>query len=495
MPVNKIIVLDQTKAVGGEESCGYHVFKNVLLTLMLKQNIITESKFNSMLKDVALFTDIYNKTLYTRISGLTGLVTHDLSVPLIIDLLKKVKAGEFDFSAHGISKNDLANLNVELVGSPNVSVVSYILDPNAPEHGLGGDEPDLSAAASAAQFARNKGKGSHVFAVGLVNPHGISHWVTAIVTQDAKGIRTWEHMDSYVNQSLYLNTPSGKIERILKKSEEELKAYLVEAYDENSQTGLMNRRYNSFFDAKTGLAKKEKDYGWGLKENESWDATDYFVKDKKNLETFSDFIVTRAEFMETAGWLPALENQKNGLVDGRATAIEKQRVSQLYSLTKFMYENADKNDLAVKEVLKPICEKLKSALGKDDILENIHDKAKAPEALVDVPAAIIPDVPVEVQAKKTEIPVDVQAEKTEVPVDVHAEKTEVPSDFQAKKNTGPTVEPEVDQQAKAAHFAAEQGEPKPTEGFSGGFVKAIKALWEGIKSAVEYVARSIGLVS
>ena len=184
----QVQVMDQRTGPGGHESCGYHTLKNSLLTLMHMQNLINDMQYSNMLKNNNLFKDIYNTTVYRH-----GNQDADVTLPLFRELLVKVKRGDFDFSAHGISKDDLQKLNLTSDGTQDITIANYILHMNGVGHGLGGMEDDLLVASRTAQIARSKGSINHVFALGINN----EHWLTAAVTQNNQGQRTWQIMDSW----------------------------------------------------------------------------------------------------------------------------------------------------------------------------------------------------------------------------------------------------------------------------------------------------------
>lgn len=308
MTLNQIEVFQQEKTLDGSQSCGYHAFKNSILTLMFYQGLINASKYGSMLKDPSLFSEIFKKTRRTQVDG-----TIDLSVPLFIEMINKIKNGGYDFSKCGMTPANLKTLNLDLGRSTNLSVTSYLLYPDSPKHGLSGTEDDLFVAATAFKLARNKGEGHHVFAVGMVEPFiNIAHWVTTGYTQDASGNRIWSHMDSYGNQRIYHDTVRIRVEEVLNKNEEELKNYLLEAY--NNSSADLYLKYDYCFD-EDGNPKPE--------------AIAKLISDKTSMMHYVEWINNRFIFMQTVGWLEPPINDE-----------ERQLITKLYTLTEFIYEQA-----------------------------------------------------------------------------------------------------------------------------------------------------------
>lgn len=417
--INKLIVMNQIPHtdLGGIESCGYHTFKNSILAMMHMQGIITEKQFETMRNDINLFRAIFNKLVEYHNNG-----DIDVLLPQFMEFLSNAHNGDYDFSQHGVSKADLKKLKLTPDGTQNITVANYMTDVFSPGHGLSGMVEDLLVAAATVKLARTKGEAKHVFALGLNN----AHWITVTLTQNAKGERTWGIMDSWANQTLYHKTVVNKIETVLTKTKQEIDEYLQEVYENSSL--MFDRRYNAFFDKNTGLPLPVKINGLGAFGNLTLDAKGFFIDQKDNMEQFTIWIGQRHQFMESVGWLTSTGD------------VEKARVKQLYNLSQFMLDNADENDLFLKDSLQPICEQLKASIA---ITSKVGNVASAPIQQ--------PDIKVSPE--------------------------------------------EVDAQAAAAQFAVNEGVPKPTEGFVARFVNAIKALWETVKSVIEYVARSIGLVS
>ncbi len=287
------------------------------------------------------------------------------------------------------------------------------------ELGHAGHEEDLVLAAALANLSKISRKKHHpfhrAFALGLNN----EHYVAVTLIQSDSGEQSWQFMDNWRNQSRYKDLAVNKINSILNKSDLELKAYLRTAYDNTND--MLQRRYKFFFDEITGLPKP-KTWGWGVHEDEAWDAKDYFVKQKDIMEQHSTQFVNRFKFMKSVGWLTS------------ESEAEKTRVRQLYILASYILQNAEDTevDRRVKLMLEPVCTELKRSLEK--------------------PEAEIPVIPEEgVQAKNTA-------------TDISHEE----DDFA--------------EQLRAAQQAVNFGTPKPTEGFVNRLVNSIKQLWESVKN-------------
>jgi len=345
--LNQRQVMNQLTGAHGHQTCAYHTFKNALLSLMHIQGLINEIQLNSMLNDTALFKAIFDATKIHHPNG-----DVDLSLPVLMELLQLTKEGKFNFEKHGITKEHLKQLRITPDGTQGITGVNFSLYPEAPAHGLGGMEEDLLVAAATVKLARTKDQANHVFAVGLNNVH----WVTAAVTQNERGVRSWQFMDSYNNQQIYKDSVVRKIESVLSKSEPELQKYLRQAYINSSD--LFFRRYQSFFDQDTGLplAKKVDIEGNQVYVN----AKEFFIDQKITLELFAIWIEHRVQFMESAGWLTS--------IDG----MEQLWVKQLHNLTRFMVQNTSATHpqhMVVRSKLLPIFERLNAAQPKEQVIK------------------------------------------------------------------------------------------------------------------------------
>jgi hypothetical protein len=338
--INQKQVMDQRTGSHGKETCGYHTFKNSLLSLMHIQGLINDTQLVSMLNDKALFKTLLDATKTHHKNG-----DMDLTLPGFMTLLKQAKEGGFNFAKHGVTKDILKKLHITPDGTQGITVANYSLYPNAPGHGLGGMEEDLLVAAATVKLAKTQGQANHVFALGLNN----QHWVTAAVNQNVHGVRSWQFMDSYGNHSIYRDTVVNKIETVLNKSEPELQRYLQEVYSNSSD--LFFRRYKSFFDDRTGLPllTKVDIQGNGLM---LVNAKEYFIDKKETMEQFTLWIENRFQFMDSAGWLTSTDE------------LEQLWVKQLYNLTHFIVENTSVTNpkhVVVKSKLQPIYDRLKAA--------------------------------------------------------------------------------------------------------------------------------------
>ncbi len=119
--IHQLHVMNQLSGIAGQKSCGYHGFKNALLSLMHLEGVIGTEKFKKLLLDKELFEAIFKATqpLLQPSSSEQG-----ISLPECELLLSLFKRGDFDFSNHGISRSDLMNLNLDLRVNGNVGVIS-----------------------------------------------------------------------------------------------------------------------------------------------------------------------------------------------------------------------------------------------------------------------------------------------------------------------------------------------------------------------------------
>lgn len=424
--LNQVIVMNQREGSGGHESCGYHTLKNAVLSMMLMSQIIDKSQFQRLVKNKSFFEAFFVATRQEHHNS-----DADLSLPMFLGLLDRLKNGEFDFSAYGVSKTDLQKLKITMDGSQELTVANYTLYANAPGHGLGGMAEDLLVAAATAQLARCTGEAHHVFALGLNN----THWVCAAVKQNAQGERTWQFMDSLNNQKRY-QAVIDRIEEVLTKTDSELEQYLIHAYEETHQ--FLMYRYIDFFDLETGLSLPNKVECIAPK---PVDAREYFIDDKANMEQFTGWIENRIQFMKSAHWLTSSNPEIQA------------HVNQLYHLSRFLVEHTseqDARDIAVKQRLQPIVAELKAAL---------FPEADADQKLVNT-----------------------LSEQQEAIQEVLEDEN------QTKENV-------LLQQQQETIQAIQERTPKPTEGFTTRFVNAIKAMIQGIVDGFRYIGQKLGIVS
>lgn len=186
LEITQLPVMSQDDGKHSHESCGYHTFKNVLLSLLFQQKIINQEKYRNLLNNAKLFQDIFTNASQI-ISGQGEDV--DLSLPHLVVALQKSKNGEYNFSECDFSLN---SKNLKEIDLSKISISNFSTAPNAPEYALNGMEVDLLNAGTAAQLARTRGEIQHVFALGINN----QHWVAATVNQDSNGRRKWSFMDS-----------------------------------------------------------------------------------------------------------------------------------------------------------------------------------------------------------------------------------------------------------------------------------------------------------
>ena len=493
-----------------------HLDAAAIIQAMRNKQAITDEQLQLLQNDVALLDKINNAAIRLHKERNT-----DLAPARFGEILLSAQRGEL--ALPGIPTENLKKLNLTLDGTQEVTAVSCELNMHQIEHGLSlaGLDVDLAVAAATAKLARSKGATHHAFAYAIERGNS-SHWVTAVVVQNDKGERTWQFMDSYGNQSTYKNTIVNRIERILTKDEAQLSAYLIQAYD-NTTTNLepFLHRLNLLPNPPRAYTEEDK--------------REHFVN---SAETLITQLEARFNFMKNSGWL---ENPGDE---------EKQRIQSLYQIANYLNTTTPRVD--IKERLKPICNGLNSTLAPpvvdevdNDVIHDdkgvnvVDDKANQPITVggdkKDGPVVDVEEPKVDINDKKTtpivqgEKPKAVIGDKKDGPaVDVKEPKVDindkketpiVPVDKPRVKKPKINIEPpkpkiigedvddkpkdkaakqkqddDVKIQQRQAGDAVKNGTPKPTEGLISQLVKGIKFLWEGIKSAVGYVARAIGIV-
>lgn len=364
--------MEQTSIPGrdGQVNCGIHTFKNSLLFLLFNKKIINNETFYKLVNCKQFFKDL-DASL-----KLMGIRTADVLPDQFVQLMDMAQAGGFDLSDYGISPENLKSLNVRRDGQQVISTFEFAGYVGEPCYGLTGQSLDLLNAAASARFMRLKGPATHVFAVGMSKGGQNGHWITAIVTKDSKGNRTWQFMDSWYNETRFSGNIIRLLEKVLSKNESELQTYLTEAYD--TATNLLNSRYKKFFDVTTHTPIP----------NALADLTDtkQFVNAKQfYMETNREIYCYELEqmfiFMKTTGWL---------LSTGE---VETTRKKQLYAIANYMLENASDEHIELKEKLGPICKEVLASL-------SLGKQNKPVEVKPDVPVEDFPDLPAENIGKK-----------------------------------------------------------------------------------------------
>jgi hypothetical protein len=303
------------------------------------------SQLNEHLNSQELFNNLLMATKMLHLNG-----DADLTLPGLLTLLEQAKQGAICCDKSVFTTGNLTQLLITQDGTQKITAVNCSTVPESPVLGLGGMQEDLLVASALAQLARTKGKANHIFVMGLDN----EHWVTVALVQSEDGVRSWEFMDSYNNQSEYKDRAIQKLECVLKQSESDLQQYICNAYNE-SLAGMI-RRYCLFFNEETGQALSEKK---DLGDHCLVDTKGYFVDNKCHMEHHALYIERAFQFMDTVGWLTSTHDE------------ELLQVKRLYHLTDFMVKESSEThpiDRLVKSKLEPICRRLKETIARQNIL-------------------------------------------------------------------------------------------------------------------------------
>lgn len=343
--VTQLKVMNQNEGSYGNETCGYHSYKNALLGLLFNQGLISEEKYNELLTSKELFEAIFSEAKKI-IKGQGN--DCDLASPYFLEILQKTKNGDYDFTQQGLPKTILQSINLN-----NISVADICVFPNAPEYGLGGELNNLLCAAYAAKLARTQGEAQHVFAIAI-NYGRYPHWVNLNLVQDAQGNRSWSFMDSYNNQSLYKRTIVHKIETILQQKPADLRSYLLEVYKPHYES-IVEPKYKHYFDKQTGspipgVTLDMFDNGAVIH-----NAREHYIQDEVKKDVYINYIQTSFKFMQMVGWLTSHNSE------------EYANIKQLHFLAKYLLENLNPTDISSREKLEIICNELKTSV---DIIPN-----------------------------------------------------------------------------------------------------------------------------
>jgi hypothetical protein len=537
MPVNTRTVMSQTKGRAGLESCGYHAFKNVLLSLAFDAGMIDESKLNLLLQDESLFCDIFEKTVTEHHDG-----SKDVVIPRFIELLEYAARGMLDFEQLPAETQLIVNAAHRFGGK--ISVAQCLTGINMPGYGLTGQESDLIVAANIAKLNRAKtiAPVNHVFALGIMGTSSIGHWVCVRLSQDINGVRQWEFMDSWSNQNSY-HYLVDKLERLLDKDEAQLNDYLINAYTNVNDVNFDVIFNNHFVQIDGDFMVLEED------------AEHYFFDNLRNLDDVTDYINNRYQFMSHVNWLDKPGEQ------------EKQLIKKLHCITQYILTTCNKLETSPRKSMKDELGAIKPEIAQrllhtKAVLRDVEVKlsvALAPKEVVVVQSVqVTDDMPAVVSEVDEKAPSQETTEKPIVQESVakittpnnvkkdttatnaarpqpkphksssHKSSVQPPNPLEKPVLNRPTKEtqqtldkkiakkgsqeyahmqprvnitpdkPRVDealQQQVQYTLSSLNKDPKPTATFWPRFVNSIKSIFEQFKNFVFDVARKIGIVS
>jgi len=458
--IKQIIVLDQ---MGhgfdkGNQACGIHTFKNAILSLLLASKAIDQSNFDKLSKSPDLFNTIY--------LAIKGIITNqsgdiDLSVPNFLDLIERFKRGEINLDAHGITKKMIDHLKLTVDGAQDITVVD---SNHATQYGLGGEEYDLDTAAMIANLARRKGEYTHSFAVTQFYA-SFGHWMTAVLHQETTGKKSWEFMDSYKNQTHTKGPIVSKIEEVLNKSEPELQAYLIEAYDKSNVNFNLWFTEFFYFDDLTYALIEDATISvvvTGI-QTTSKNIKQYCLDDNKNRNEIISNIIHRMTFMETADWLKASLGKE-----------EIKRVKALYAITKFMLDEGAIAHIEIKEKLEPVLTRLAGIIELNNPTVTAHEGLQAPVS----PELVTTEVIGTTAMTSHKLAVENAGDKTFA-------ASHSPSDAKITKGA-------ASQTVVAMISAVETGEPSPAPHLLNRLVNSIANIIRGLAEVVTNFIGSIG---
>ncbi len=236
MPKQQIAVLDQRQAKGTENSCGFHAIKNALLGLLLQQESINQKQYSQLSQSKVFF-----EALYDQVSPNRNDPTIDLSRAQVNEGIEKLKSGQCDLSAFGLSNEMLTGLDYS-----QLTVFNIPFGYEANDIGAFGDDT-LANALSFVQLAKQDGPFSHVFALGGSFPPSYDgHWVNVYMEVTEDNQRHYTFMDSYGNQHRHFQTMVKGVEDIMVMDNSELDRYFLDVYD--SANFQFDDLYHRFFD-------------------------------------------------------------------------------------------------------------------------------------------------------------------------------------------------------------------------------------------------------
>lgn len=203
--IHQFEVLDQRKTLGGDESCGYHAFKNALMI----QGILTNSEYKEDLINLFNNKEFFEKEVYPFLRENN---THpvDLNPVQLANALRKLK---FSFSnLHPLAEILKANPN-----SPSIIV--------SEGDNFSCDEITIDHLMNLFIKYEQEGPWSHAIISGRDG-----HWVTLVLHKTKQGEIIWFGSDSWNNQRNVLAKHKTFIENALQNRRETLKKTFIASF-------------------------------------------------------------------------------------------------------------------------------------------------------------------------------------------------------------------------------------------------------------------------
>lgn len=202
----QISVLNQTYQKRGNETCGFHAFKNALLGLGLTSNTTTTQMF----KDKVLFESLYNFILQFQPEG-----EGDINIANLNRALLALKNS---------SKSDLPSelgLFYDLLQTHPDSVT--MLNPQRGSISNGILDTNLNNLSNLVRLSAQEGPFIHSFILGRAE-----HWVTLIFEKKEDGTIIWYGCDSWNNDSSQFQQYIDLLEQIFQTPDQYVKPAFFE---------------------------------------------------------------------------------------------------------------------------------------------------------------------------------------------------------------------------------------------------------------------------
>ena len=214
-PITQIKVLDQTTLNGGNETCGYHAWKNAIISLALAQSAPPQEELINLFNDPHFYADEVEKFLknFDTQGG-------DIALTSLTEAIDKLFNQEIDAEKYPILHH-LATLLIssrENISFLNTAIEGQLQNPFVQEMGIwdksaingGNTHLTLDNLANTIKALKRPGPFTHAFVSGTGG-----HWVTLIMQKDVNNQIKWYGTDSWHNQKQAVPNHQSIIQKLV----------------------------------------------------------------------------------------------------------------------------------------------------------------------------------------------------------------------------------------------------------------------------------------
>lgn len=241
--VTQIEVLNQASLSGGHETCGFHSWKNGLISLALSSMPPPQTELVDLFNDVNFFSNEVEPFLANFNSGggdIPATALHEATNQLLQGKVDKQRYPILDRLATLLSANreNISFLNTAIEGQPLNPFDPSMGDWDKDAINGGGSHLVMNNIVNSIQALKNPGPLTHVFVSGTGG-----HWVTLIMQKDKNNQIKWYGTDSWENQTKALPNHQSILQKIVQ--------------DPNFEAEIIRNEYTSVISSDIGkLAKK-----------------------------------------------------------------------------------------------------------------------------------------------------------------------------------------------------------------------------------------------